>query len=54
MDGCEYPLFRRDQHSNAVGKIVYIREGLIAKRLSDLETKSTESICLEFTNSNRK
>ena len=36
------------------GEIVFIREGLITKRLENLETKISETICLELTVSNKK
>ena len=34
--------------------MVFIREGLITKRLENLETKLSETICLELTVSNKK
>ena len=34
--------------------MVFIREGLITKRLENLETKISETICLEVTVSNKK
>ena len=36
------------------GGIVFIREGLITKRLENLETKISETICLELTVFNKK
>ena len=43
-----------DRISKGGGKIAINFEGLIAKRLSDLETKSTERISLELTTSKNK
>ena len=34
--------------------MIFIREGLITKRLENLETKLSETICLELTVSNKK
>ena len=34
--------------------MVFMREGLITKRLKNLETKLSETICLELTVSNKK
>ena len=34
--------------------MVFIREGLVTKRLENLETKLSETICLELTVSNKK
>ena len=33
--------------------MVFIREDLITKRLENLETKLSETICLELTTSNK-
>ena len=41
-----------DNHGE--GKMVFIREGLITKRLENLEIKISETICLELTVSNKK
>ena len=41
-----------DNHGG--GKMVFIREGLITKRLENLETKLSETICLELTVFNNK
>ena len=50
---------RRDRNSNKSnsyggGKIVYIKEGIICKRLSSFETKTAETICLELSLKNKK
>ena len=59
IDGYQYPPHRRDrpqktQNSFAGGKIVYIREGFISKRMSEYETKTSETICLELSLKNKK
>ena len=59
LEGYAYPPFRRDRvtnnrHGFGGGKIVYIKEGLICKRLPDLETKTAETISLELTLDNKK
>ena len=41
-----------DNHGG--GKMVFIIEGLITKRLGKLETKLSETICLELTVSDKK
>ena len=59
LEGYVYPPFRRDRvtknkNSFGGGKIVFIKEGLICKRLLDLETKTAETICIELTLNNKK
>ena len=54
IDGYIFPPYRRDRDNHGGGKIVFIREGLITKRLENLETKISETICLELTVSNKK
>ena len=58
IDGYVYPPYRRDRNSNlntrGGGKIVFVKSGLITKRLKSYETKNAETICLEFTLSGRK
>ena len=36
------------------GKLVYVKQGIIAKRLENLETKFSETICIELTVSKKK
>ena len=50
----QFPLFWRDRNSSGGGKIVYIRNGIIAKMLTVYETQNTESICVEVTIKKRK
>ena len=50
----QFPPLRRDRpqkspNSFGGGKVVYIREGLITKRLTELETKTAETICIELS-----
>ena len=61
IDGYQSPPFRRDRakssrpiESAGGGKIVYVRLGLIVKRLEKYETLTAETICLELTLSNKK
>ena len=54
IDGYIFPPYRRDRDNHGGGGIVFIREGLITKRLENLETKIFETICLELTVSNKK
>ena len=59
IDGYQYPPHRRGrpkktQNYFAGGKIVYIREGFISKRMSEYETKTSETICLELSLKTKK
>ena len=54
IDGYIFSPYRSDRDNHGGGKIVFIREGLITKRLENLETKISETICLELTVSNKK
>ena len=54
IDGYIFSPYRRDRDNHGGGEIVFIREGLITKRLENLETKISETICLELTVSNKK
>ena len=33
IEGYQYPAFRKDRNKNGGGKIVYVKEGLIPKRI---------------------
>ena len=44
IEGYQYPPFRRDRDKNGGGKIIFIREGLIAKRLYAYEDSTSETI----------
>ena len=50
----EFPLFRRDQNLKGGGKLVYIKQGIIAERLENLESNFSETICIELTISKKK
>ena len=54
INNYQYPPFRRDRNSKGGGKNVYIRQGLISKRLSKFESKGIETICIELTISKKK
>ena len=49
-----FPPYRRDRDNHGGGKMIFIREGLSTKRLENLGTKLSETICLELTVSNKK
>ena len=49
IENYRFPPYRRDRNSKGGGKIVYVREGLFSKRLKNLESKNTETICIEVT-----
>ena len=54
IENYQFPPFRRDTNSKGGGKIVFVKEGLIAKRLKEIETKSSETIAIELTISKKK
>ena len=54
IENYQFPPFRRDRNSKGAGKIVFVKEGLIAKRLKEIETKFSETICIELTISKQK
>ena len=54
LDGYQFPPFRKDINKYGGGKVVYIRDGIIAERLENLEGKHSETICLELTVSKKK
>ena len=54
IESYQFPPFRRDQNSKGGGKIVYVRQGLITKRLKNFESKTIETICIELTISKKK
>ena len=45
----QFPPFLRDRNSKGGGKLVYVKQGIIAERLENLETKYSETICVELT-----
>ena len=54
IDEYLFPPFRKDRSKNEGGKIVYVRNGIIAKRIKHFEESFGETICLEFTLSKKK
>ena len=53
IEGYQYPAFRKDQNKNGGVKIVYVKEGLIVKRILEYENINIETICIEITISKR-
>ena len=49
IEGYQFPPLRRDRNSNGGGKMVFVREGFIAKQMKNFETKNAETIFLELT-----
>ena len=49
IKGYQFPPFRKDRNSDGGRKIVYVREGLVTKRLTHFESPAIESICIELT-----
>ena len=49
MENYQIPTFRRNRNSKSGGKLVSVRNSLIARRIKYLETKVSETICIEFT-----
>ena len=47
--GYQYPPYRKDKNKTGDSKIVFIREGLIIKRLKAFEGDISETIYLELT-----
>ena len=54
MENYQFRPFRRDKNSKGVGKLIFLKNGLIDKRVKDLETKVSETICIELTISKKK
>ena len=58
IDGYQFPPHRRDRSPKLScrggGKIVFIKSGLVSKRLKSYETPTAETICLELNISDRK
>ena len=48
LENFQFPPFRRDQNSKGGGKLVYVKQGIIAKRLENLGTEFSETICIEL------
>ena len=54
MENYQFPPFRRDRNSKGVGKVVFVKNSLIAKRVKDLETKVSKTTCIELTIKKKK
>ena len=54
IEGYQFLPFRKDRNSKSRGKLIYLREGFIAKRSPKLETEKTETICIEITIAKKK
>ena len=54
IENYQFPPLKRDRNKKGIGKMVFIMKELLAKRLEDFETKSTETICIELLISKRK
>ena len=56
--GYQYPPYRRDRNCNlntrGGGKLVYVKNGMITKRLKSYETPNAETICIELNISGRR
>ena len=51
---CGFPPIRRDGNKYGGGKIVFIRQGLITRRLPKFDTKVSQTICVELTISKKR
>ena len=49
LEHFQFPSFHRDQNSKGGGKLVYVKQGIITKRLENLETNFSVTICIELT-----
>ena len=47
IEGYQYPSFRQGRDKNGGGKMIFIREGLIVKRLYAYEDSTSETKCLK-------
>ena len=54
IEGYQFPPFRRDRNSKGGEKLVYLREGFVAKRIPKFETKKAKTICIEITIAKKK
>ena len=49
IEGYQFPPFRRDRNKHGGGKMVFVRNNIIAQRLESLQGKESETICIEVT-----
>ena len=54
IDGYQFLPYRKDRNKSRGGKIVYVKNGTISKRLENLEGIYGEFTCLELTISKKK
>ena len=59
VNGYQQPPYRRDRltpnsNCHGGGKLVFIKESMICKRLDNFETKTAETICIKLTISQQK
>ena len=54
MENYQFPTYRRDRNSKGGGKLVFVKNSLIATRVKDLETKVYETICIKLTITKKK
>ena len=54
IDRYQFPIFRKYRDSKGNGKIIFVREGIVAKRFPNCESPSVESIWIEVTIFKRK
>ena len=54
LENFQFPPFCIDRNSKGGGKLVYVKQGIIAKRLENVETTFSETICIEVTISKKK
>ena len=54
MKNYQFLPFRTDRNKKGGRKMIFIGKELLAKRLEDFETKSTETICIELLMSKKK
>ena len=48
LENFQFPSFRKDRNSKGSGKLVYVKQGILTKRLENLETKFSGTICIEL------
>ena len=54
LENFQFPPFRRDRNSKGGGKLVYVKQEIITKRLENLETKFSETISIKLTVSKKR
>ena len=54
LENFQFPPFRGDRNSKGGGKLVYVKQEIITKRLENLETKFSETISIELTVSKKR